>query len=719
MEEGGEENGAGGEQEQQLQSQEQVEIEEYPSVPSNPCNSMKLMNNSARISSFQMSDGPLGISLNVYDGKSLKSLVATLLDTVNDQAKIISGYEDRFRELEEKIAENDMKQSAKADGINDSVRNLAQNIQGFVDDDAQQPDMQALAARESRAASRNVSPVLQRGGNASSSFEVIRSSPVNIGDLPPKSPETVPAEVHMDEKKEEDCVESQPVATSMASPTPAASPTPTPTASPPKPSPEAPNGNPMRSERSLLVRALFKKCVKRIIMQIRMKNMCVGVLTSRAQKGMSIGERLKSLEDLIYGKFKGVENDIVDLGGKSIENAEALDCHVQRMDEKHRIYDDKHDATSASIRMMSDKIDVIEDAAQKQKEGNDDQTKKIEGLINEKAKEVNDRVDVQISKFNDFCDRSAEIVVTSSEVHKASMIDCLQSCKSLTAEVEKAGSSGESSLTSDQVFELRRQMGVLEARVEDSKQFMSTMGAYLEVDSSLYDGLKQPRNEMKEGVEGFEEAAAPLWGVVNQFDNSMAQSINLLTTLQSGFTNQSAAIESLQSDLLSKAGKESIDILEARAREMSEKNKEIEGGMVKIGGDVNTLSVNNADLSEKVYKMADEMGSAVDEEKLKESVKKLIDLYVKQLDAKANNNLALVEKIQKELDSTGKSVENLFKTKADVSQVDDKADKEIVESTSNTLEEMQNFISSFGKELAVSVVRVDVEVGGGEERRGE
>ena len=269
------------------------EVEEHTANANLPCNSMKLMNNSARISSFQMSDGPLGISLNVYDGKSLKSLVATLLDTVNDQAKTIKTYERRFQELSDRIESNYQLQEEKADGIENSLKNLAQNIQGFVDEDGAQPEAPINSKLASPVNLRSPTP---QNPNSHSSFEIVKSSPVNIADLPPKSPETVDPPASFEpivfKEKKDTLIED----------------TLNPEEEPPETKPD-----PLRSKRSIETRARFKKAVKKVIMQIRMKNMCVGVLTSRAGKGMSIGERLKSLEDLLYGRFKGVEVDIKEM----------------------------------------------------------------------------------------------------------------------------------------------------------------------------------------------------------------------------------------------------------------------------------------------------------------------------------------------------------------------------------------------------------------------
>jgi len=176
-----------------------------------PCNSMKMINNAARISSFQMSDGPLGISLNVYDGKSLKYLVATLLDTVNDQARTIHSYETRFQQLHDKIDENYELQEAKTNNTNNALQNLAQNIQGFVDEEGPQPEQllpTVPSARNSPVHDRGRSPSPVRRSpspsperrppaNAKINIQIDKNSPVNISQLPPKSPEppTIPSPV--------------------------------------------------------------------------------------------------------------------------------------------------------------------------------------------------------------------------------------------------------------------------------------------------------------------------------------------------------------------------------------------------------------------------------------------------------------------------------------------------------------------------------------------
>ena len=84
---------------------------------------------------------------------------------------------------------------------------------------------------------------------------------------------------------------------------------------------------------------------------------------------------------------------------------------------------------------------------------------------------------------------------------------------------------------------------------------------------------------------------------------------------------------------------------------------------------------------------------------LKDAVKSLLDIYVRQLEAKAEGNTKLVAELQSELEKTGSSVNDLFRTKADVSDVSIKADKETVDETSAMLQQLQQFVKQFEKEL--------------------
>ena len=84
---------------------------------------------------------------------------------------------------------------------------------------------------------------------------------------------------------------------------------------------------------------------------------------------------------------------------------------------------------------------------------------------------------------------------------------------------------------------------------------------------------------------------------------------------------------------------------------------------------------------------------------LKDAVKSLLDIYIRQLEAKADGNTKLVAELQSELEKTGGAVSDLFRTKADVSDVSIKADKETVDETSAMLQQLQQFVKQFEKEL--------------------
>ena len=60
----------------------------------------------------------------------------------------------------------------------------------------------------------------------------------------------------------------------------------------------------------------------------------------------------------------------------------------------------------------------------------------------------------------------------------------------------------------------------------------------------------------------------------------------------------------------------------------SKKSLEIQSSVTTISTDMNSLSVNAADLSEKVHSMVDKMENVVDEDKLREAVNKLLEVSV-------------------------------------------------------------------------------------------
>ena len=68
----------------------------------------------------------------------------------------------------------------------------------------------------------------------------------------------------------------------------------------------------------------------------------------------------------------------------------------------------------------------------------------------------------------------------------------------------------------------------------------------MDVDPKNYGGLKSARTNLSDGVSALEERLGPLWGVVGQFDNNIAQSINIIMTLQTGFSNHEAALKKME-----------------------------------------------------------------------------------------------------------------------------------------------------------------------------
>ena len=188
----------------------------------------------------------------------------------------------------------------------------------------------------------------------------------------------------------------------------------------------------------------------------------------------------------------------------------------------------------------------------------------------------------------------------------------------------------------------------------------------------------------------------PLWGTVASFDSNIAQSINLVMTLRTGLSSQKESLESMERDLLTKAGIESVDLQTSKLRAQSQS---IEENVKGFSTQVNTLNEGAAELNNKVVDIYDKMENIVDEEKLKDNVKKLLELYVKQLEAKQAGDSELVVKIQAELETQSSEVDKLFKTKADVGQVDEKAEQKAVDAAFENMSKLQEFMKQFEEDI--------------------
>lgn len=182
------------------------------------------------------------------------------------------------------------------------------------------------------------------------------------------------------------------------------------------------------------------------------------------------------------------------------------------------------------------------------------------------------------------------------------------------------------SLTSDQVFHLRRQLCSLDGLGGLGGAYASVLNAYIEADPGNYSGLKKQRRVLMDSGEGLSQAVEPLWGVVGAFDSNMAQSVNLVVTLQTGLSSQAESLKQMEEELVKKAGVDRLEGVEGEAAKLRAASMAMEGEVKSFGGRVNELNENTSDLNNKVIDIYDKMENIVDEEKLKESVKKLLEL---------------------------------------------------------------------------------------------
>mmetsp|Transcript_13073 Transcript_13073/g.26683 ORF Transcript_13073/g.26683 Transcript_13073/m.26683 type:complete len:612 (+) Transcript_13073:59-1894(+) len=564
---------------------------------------LQTVNEEQRISTFNLSDGPLSMCLNVYDGKDLKELVQSLLMVVRSQQGEIERYEDRFSQIFEAIqaqARNMANHEEKFSSLNNHVNNIAQNLQGFVDDTSPEDDMLKTNAVVEKTEVIVPAPIIEDPPNVQ--VESPAPSPV-----PEPEPEPAPS-----------------------SPLPAAAeqilePSPEPSPPPPSPPPQPRTSNPK-------IRKRFQRAVKKVILQIKMKNNFVGVLTSRAKKGFSIAERLKTAEDHFYDMEKKFQTMQQIIGSQRDEIASLRAVN----EESNNKTNQRFESTTTAINELSDRVDGFSNLADDMKSMEENQSKMLDEVdekVTAAEEKIQDGVDKLSKKFYDYQDSMAEITMTQGEARCQLVQESVSRCEALAAEILKGQDSG--GITSDQIFNLRREIGACDIMANSGRDFLTNMEMCMKVDPSNYSGLREPHSILTNVLRALEDQVTPLWGTVAQFDSNIAQSVNLVVTMQTGLSNQEEALRKMEEDIMSKASSEALAKIESEAALAAEEAAKIGGEMKKVTGEMNDLSSNNADLSAKVYEMMENMDNIVDEEKLKESVKKLLDIYLKQLEAKA------------------------------------------------------------------------------------
>ncbi|GMI10711.1 hypothetical protein TrVE_jg2350 [Triparma verrucosa] len=682
-------------------------------------------NEGARISSFSMSDGPIRVSLNIYDGKELKDVVRDLIHVVKEQAATIESYSSRFSELESLVYSESMRNKTRVDALSNGVNNLAQNIQGFVDKDVEEVEtviaaaptiMETISVRANPLPSPAVSPEKEEIFVEEEEKKEVKPEPeLEPEPEPEPEPEVKPEPVAAPAPAPKPVNIPAPAPAPTPTPAPAPAPTPAPAPAPapavtpapastPAPAPVTTTTNTTRSSVSSnsppkpkpnnrQARLRFQRAVRKVILQIRMKDSMVGVLTSRAKKGQSIGERLQTNEEMRWKQETAIELLKKQLADQKVE-IEKL--RLERGEWMAKV-EEKFTGQDEILQEVKAEVDELGHVAGKMKDLEAAQAAMLEEVKEEVAattKGLETKTETLSSKLFGYQDSQAEIMVGHGDMHVQNIEQCLARCELLAEEMLKADN-----LTSDQVFNLRREMGSLDGQSKTAGHFLSIISKYMDVDPKNYGGLKSARTNLSDGVSALEERLGPLWGVVGQFDNNIAQSINLIMTLQTGFSNQEAALKKMEGEILAKADAGIVKSLEDNAKVLEENSKKIKDDMNKVSGDMHNLSSNNADLSTKVYDLYDRMDNIVDEEKLKESVKSLLDLYIRQLNAKAEGNEKLVGELQKELEKNGAAVNDLFRTKADVSEVGQKADNSQVDETKAMLSQLQTFVKQFEREL--------------------
>jgi len=255
-----------------VQDQERSEPTSSPvRTPSNPLDPLKATNYTAKISSFAMGDGPISLSLNIYDGRTLQQIIKDLLNVVSSQATEIASFHDHITDLKQEITNSSRRNTSMIKALDLNVSNLAQNIQGFVDNEPS-----------------TVQDISQDSASIEKTEFFVKAAPKIPSEPPSRSVTPVPDAAESPKESPKESPQESPPSPQVA-----------PQAAPRIPSPPR-STNPF-------IRQRFQRAVKRIIIQNRMKSFFVGVLTSRAAKGLSIGERLRSAEDLIFAATRRCE----------------------------------------------------------------------------------------------------------------------------------------------------------------------------------------------------------------------------------------------------------------------------------------------------------------------------------------------------------------------------------------------------------------------------
>ena len=331
-------------QQQQLAEEEDL---------ADPISGLSSLNKSARISTFVMSDGPLRVDLSVYDGVSLKALVEDLLSVVRAQGNVISSYESRFSAMDSKIASNARAQDTKISALASGVNNLAQNVQGFVDNEVEQAPHFAVVSPKVE-----VEEVEVKAGAP----PVRIPSPVTVQPPSPEKEEVVVVVVPEPEPESEPKTDLAPVtAPPVTAPAPAPASAPAPAPAPAPTSAPAPVvQDPSRPSNPAALRR-FRSAVRKIILQNHMKNNLVGVLTSRAKKGFSIGERLKTAEDMFFEQSKRIDSL------KFIIEQQKREINTLRVEaaDSSRYIESKFEATDSTINQVAKEVDEFSHVARK------------------------------------------------------------------------------------------------------------------------------------------------------------------------------------------------------------------------------------------------------------------------------------------------------------------------------------------------------------------
>ena len=114
------------------------------------------------LSTFTFSTTPTStVTYSIYDGEAIQKLVSSLLKVVQGQQQTINAYENRFTDIENDIHDVHENNEISMKTMNSSILNLAQNVQGFVDDHPKE----AETPRRTRTFSSNRKSQFQRQGS--------------------------------------------------------------------------------------------------------------------------------------------------------------------------------------------------------------------------------------------------------------------------------------------------------------------------------------------------------------------------------------------------------------------------------------------------------------------------------------------------------------------------------------------------------------------------